>query len=106
VDLLAATLPAGTLSGAPKVRAMTLIDELEPSRRGIYGGVVGYFGSDGSMDLAIAIRTAVIGADGVCHLQAGAGVVADSDPAREAQECVAKASAVARAVLMARALPR
>lgn len=105
VDLLAATLPAGTLSGAPKVRAMTLIDELETVRRGIYGGVVGYFGPDGSMDLAIAIRTAVIGPDGVCHLQAGAGVVADSDPAREAAECVAKASAVARAVLMARALP-
>lgn len=79
---LAATFPAGTLSGAPKVRAMEIIDELEPAKRGIYGGAVGYLGWDGNMDMAIAIRTAVI-KDGQLHVQAGAGIVADSVPASE-----------------------
>lgn len=96
-DLVRATFPAGTLSGAPKVRAMEIIDELEPSRREIYGGAVGYFSFSGNMDLAIAIRTLVI-KDGKVHLQAGAGIVADSDPACEYQETVNKAMAVVRAI--------
>src|SRR5262249_53328150 len=78
-DTLAATFPAGTLSGAPKVRAMEIIEELEPTRRGLYGGVVGYFGFGGDMDTAIAIRTALI-RDRIAYVQAGAGIVADSDP--------------------------
>jgi anthranilate synthase component 1 len=102
VALLKATLPAGTLSGAPKVRAMQIIDELEQTRRGVYGGVVGYFSAHGSLDFAIAIRTAVVDPKGVAHLQAGAGIVADSVGSAEAAETVAKASAVARAVLVAR----
>ncbi|MCC2656305.1 MAG: Anthranilate synthase [Panacagrimonas sp.] len=93
---LAATFPAGTLSGAPKVRAMEIIDELEPVKRGIYGGAVGYLGWDGNMDTAIAIRTAVV-KDGVLHVQAGAGVVADSDPQSEWTETMNKARAVMRA---------
>ena len=93
---LAATFPAGTLSGAPKVRAMEIIDELEPVKRGIYGGAVGYLGWDGNMDTAIAIRTAVI-KDGQLHVQAGAGVVADSDPQSEWTETMNKARAVMRA---------
>jgi anthranilate synthase component I len=93
---LAATFPAGTLSGAPKVRAMEIIDELEPVKRGIYGGAVGYLGWDGNMDTAIAIRTAVI-KDGQLHVQAGAGVVADSDPQSEWDETMNKARAVMRA---------
>lgn len=107
IDALAATLPAGTLSGAPKVRAMQLIDELESTRRVVYGGVVGYVGLDGAdpssavMDFAIAIRTAVVLESGRVLLQAGAGIVAGSDPEREAAECVAKAAAVARAVAIA-----
>ncbi|ACU54036.1 Anthranilate synthase [Acidimicrobium ferrooxidans DSM 10331] len=107
IDALAATLPAGTLSGAPKVRAMQLIDELESKRRVVYGGVVGYVGRDGTdpesavMDFAIAIRTAVWLENGRVLLQAGAGIVAGSDPEREATECVAKAAAVARAVAVA-----
>ena len=96
-DLVAATFPAGTLSGAPKVRAMEIIDELEPVRREVYGGAVGYFSFSGNMDLAIAIRTLVI-RDGRIHLQAGAGIVADSDPAAEYLETVNKAMAVVKAV--------
>jgi len=97
IDVLRATLPAGTVSGAPKVRAMEIIDELEPARREIYGGAVGYFSFSGNMDLAIAIRTLVI-RDGRVHLQAGAGIVADSDPAAEYQETVNKAMAVVKAI--------
>ncbi len=96
LDALAATFPAGTLSGAPKVRAMEIIDELEPVARGIYGGAVGYLGWDGNMDMAIAIRTAVI-KDGVVHAQAGCGVVADSVPQSEWDETVNKSRAVMRA---------
>jgi anthranilate synthase component 1 len=99
-DLVRATFPAGTLSGAPKIRAMQIIDELEPVRREIYGGAVGYFSFSGNMDLAIAIRTLVI-KDGKIHLQAGAGIVADSDPASEWQETVNKGMAVMRAVEIA-----
>ncbi len=96
LDALAATFPAGTLSGAPKVRAMEIIDELEPVSRGIYGGAVGYLGWDGNMDMAIAIRTAII-KDGLIHAQAGCGVVADSVPQSEWDETVNKARAVMRA---------
>jgi len=96
LDALAATFPAGTLSGAPKVRAMEIIDELEPVARGIYGGAVGYLGWDGNMDMAIAIRTAMI-KDGMVHAQAGAGVVADSVPQSEWDETVNKNRAVMRA---------
>jgi anthranilate synthase component 1 len=99
-DLVRATFPAGTLSGAPKVRAMEIIDELEPVRREIYGGAVGYFSFSGNMDLAITIRTLVI-KDGMVHLQAGGGVVADSDPAAEWQETVNKAMAARRAIEIA-----
>jgi len=99
-DLVRATLPAGTLSGAPKIRAMQIIDELEPVRREIYGGSVGYFSFSGNMDLAITIRTLVI-KDGKVHLQAGGGVVADSDPAAEWQETVNKAMAARRAIEIA-----
>ena len=99
-DLVRATFPAGTLSGAPKVRAMQIIDELEPVRREIYGGAVGYFSFSGNMDLAITIRTLVI-KDGLVHLQAGGGVVADSDPAAEWQETVNKAMAARRAIEIA-----
>ena len=97
LDALRATFPAGTLSGAPKVRAMEIIDELELDRRGLYGGVVGYVDFRGNLDMAIAIRTAVI-QDGVAHVQAGAGIVADSDPESEARECVNKAGAVLAAL--------
>jgi anthranilate synthase component 1 len=96
-DVVRATFPAGTLSGAPKVRAMEIIDELEPLRREIYGGAVGYFSFSGNMDMAIAIRTLVI-KDNKVHLQAGAGIVADSDPAAEYQETVNKAMAVVKAI--------
>lgn len=99
-DLLAATFPAGTLSGAPKPRAMEIIDELEDSRRGLYGGIVGYLDFAGDMDTAIAIRTAVL-RDGVAYVQAGAGLVADSDPATEQAECENKAAAVLRAIAVA-----
>ncbi len=99
-DALAATFPAGTLSGAPKVRAMEIIDELEPVKRGIYGGAVGYVSWEGNMDFAIAIRTAVI-KDGQIHVQAGCGVVADSNPESEWQETLNKARAMMRAVGMA-----
>jgi anthranilate synthase component 1 len=102
-DVLRATFPAGTLSGAPKPRAMELIDELEPVRRGLYGGVVGYLDFAGDMDFAIAIRTALL-RDGVAHVQAGAGIVADSVPLREDEECRNKAAAVLRAVVTASTL--
>ncbi len=98
-DVLRATFPAGTLSGAPKVRAMEIIEELEPVRREIYGGAVGYFSFSGNMDMAIAIRTLIV-KDGRIHLQAGAGIVADSDPAAEYQETVNKARAVVKAIEM------
>ena len=88
-DALKATLPAGTLSGAPKIRAMEIINELEPSSRGIYGGAIGYISWNGNIDTAIAIRTAVI-RDNKIHVGAGAGIVADSDPEKEWEECVQK----------------
>ncbi|MDQ1631836.1 MAG: anthranilate synthase component [Frankiaceae bacterium] len=100
VDVLAACFPAGTLSGAPKVRAMEIIDELEPVRRGIYGGGVGYLDFAGDLDLAIAIRTAVL-RGGTAYVQAAAGIVADSDPAMEEAETQHKATAVLRAIAMA-----
>lgn len=96
MDVLRASFPAGTLTGAPKVRAMELIDELEPVRRGLYGGAAGYLSYSGEMDLAIAIRTGVI-KDGMLYVQAAAGIVADSDPEKEWQETEAKARAVIRA---------
>jgi len=99
VDALRATLPAGTLSGAPKVRAMEIIDELEPVKRGVYGGAVGYLSWAGDMDTAIAIRTAVV-KDGTVFVQAGAGVVADSVPSAEWEETLNKARAMLRAVAM------
>ena len=100
---LFACFPAGTLSGAPKVRAMEIIDELEDVRRGVYGGAVGYMNVDGSLDFCIAIRTGVE-RGGVMHIQAGAGIVYDSVPESELEECRNKASALARAVLMAEAV--
>ena len=102
-DVLRATFPAGPLSGAPKPRAMELIEAYEPSRRGVYGGVVGYLDFHGDLDMAIAIRTAVI-KDGWAHVQAGAGIVADSDPASEQRECQVKAAAALRAVATASAM--
>ncbi|ARX82827.1 anthranilate synthase component I [Streptomyces alboflavus] len=96
-DVLTACFPAGTLSGAPKPRAMQIIDELEPSRRGLYGGCVGYLDFAGDSDTAIAIRTALL-RDGTAYVQAGAGVVADSDPVAEDTECRNKAAAVLRAI--------
>jgi anthranilate synthase component 1 len=96
IDVLRATFPAGTLTGAPKVRAMEIIDELEPVRRGIYGGAAGYLSYGGEMDLAIAIRTGII-RDGMLYVQAAAGIVADSDPEKEYQETEAKARALLRA---------
>lgn len=99
-DLVRATFPAGTLSGAPKVRAMEIIDELEPVKREVYGGAVGYFSFSGNMDLCITIRTLVI-KNGKVHLQAGAGIVADSDPASEWQETVNKGMAVMKAIELA-----
>lgn len=99
MDVLRAALPAGTLSGAPKIRAMEIIDELESEKRGIYGGAVGYMSWNGNMDTAIAIRTAVI-KDQTLYIQAGAGVVADSVPALEWKETMNKARAIFRAVDM------
>ncbi|HEY5682453.1 MAG TPA: anthranilate synthase component I, partial [Sulfuricaulis sp.] len=100
IDVLRATFPAGTVSGAPKVRAMEIIDELEPTRRGIYSGAVGYIGWNGNMDTAIAIRTAVIKGR-TLYIQAGAGIVADSVPRNEWNETMNKARAIFRAVSMA-----
>jgi anthranilate synthase component 1 len=97
IDLLRATFPAGTLSGAPKIRAMEIIEELEPVRRGVYGGAVGYVDYRGHMDTCIAIRTVVI-KDGQIHLQAGGGVVADSDPETEYRETLHKAQAIRVAI--------
>lgn len=102
IDVLRATHPAGTLSGAPKIRAMEIIDEFEPVKRGVYGGAVGYLAWNGNMDMAIAIRTAVI-KDGTLHIQAGAGVVYDSVPRNEWDETMNKGRAVFRAVSMAEA---
>jgi anthranilate synthase component 1 len=105
IDVFKATFPAGTLSGAPKPRALEIIDELESSNRGIFGGVVGYFDFAGNADLAIAIRTAFI-RDGIAHVQAGAGIVLDSVPEAEYQETLAKASAPLRAIAAANAMKR
>jgi anthranilate synthase component 1 len=102
IDVLRATFPAGTVSGAPKVRAMEIIDELEPVKRGIYAGAVGYIGFDGNMDVAIALRTGVI-KGGTLYAQAGGGVVADSDPEAEWQETQNKARALLRAAEIAEA---
>ncbi len=96
IDALCAGFPAGTVSGAPKVRAMQIIDELETDKRGIYAGCIGYFGAHGDMDTCIILRTSVV-KDGLMHVQAGAGVVYDSDPAYEQRECVNKAQALFRA---------
>ncbi len=100
IDVLRAAFPAGTLSGAPKIRAMEIIDELEPVKRGVYGGAVGYISWTGNMDTAIAIRTAVI-KHGILHIQAGAGIVADSVPATEWEETMNKGRAMFRAVALA-----
>jgi anthranilate synthase component 1 len=99
-DLVRAAFPAGTVSGAPKVRAMEIIAELESDARGPYAGMVGYFGFDGAMDTCLAIRT-MVGRGNTFSVQAGAGIVADSDPAREYQETVNKASAMLRAIEIA-----
>lgn len=100
MDALKAILPAGTLSGAPKLRALQIIDELEPVKRGIYGGAVGYWAWNGNMDMAIAIRTAII-KDAVLHVQAGAGIVADSKPENEWEETLNKRRAMFKAVSLA-----
>lgn len=105
IDVFRATFPAGTLSGAPKPRALEIIDELEVAQRGLYGGVVGYFGFAGDLDLAIAIRTTTI-AGGMARVQAGAGLVADSDPATEYRESQNKAAAPLRAIAVANAMRR
>jgi len=105
VDVVEAAFPAGTLSGAPKIRAMEIIEEVEPSRRGIYGGAVGYLSYTGNLDLSIAIRTMVTLGEKI-YIQAGAGIVADSVPADEYQECVNKAGAVVSAVEIARRAAR
>jgi len=99
-DLLRATFPAGTVTGAPKVRAMEIIDELETTRRGPYAGAVGYIGFSGNMDSCITIRTVIV-QDGQAHVQAGAGVVADSEPEREYQETLNKAQALLKTIALA-----
>ncbi|MEZ5919959.1 MAG: anthranilate synthase component I [Parvularculaceae bacterium] len=101
VDAVAAGFPAGTVTGAPKIRAMEIIDELEKEARGPYGGCIGYFSADGNVDTCIALRTAVV-KDGVLHVQAGAGIVADSDPAAEQRECEIKSKALFAAADAAR----
>lgn len=100
LDALASVLPMGTVSGAPKIRAMEIIEELEPSRRGAYGGAFGYLAYDGHMDMALTLRTIVV-ADGQIHIQTGAGVVYDSNPQAEYQECLNKAQAMLKAVRLA-----
>jgi anthranilate synthase component 1 len=105
LDLLGATFPAGTVSGAPKPRAMEIIESLEPTRRALYAGTVGYVDAGGDMDMAIAIRTAVLHR-GKAYVQAGAGIVADSDPRLEHEECRNKAAAVLRALAAAGTLRR
>jgi anthranilate synthase component 1 len=99
-DLLRATFPAGTLSGAPKVRAMQIIDELEPTKRGPYGGAIGYFSFSGNTDTCITLRTIVV-KDKVAYVQAGGGIVADSDPQSEDEETRNKAKAALRAIALA-----
>ena len=96
-EVLMSFLPAGTLSGAPKIRAMEIIDELEISKRGMYGGAIGYFGFNNTMDMCIAIRTMLI-KDNIVHIQAGAGIVADSDPDKEYEESINKAKALISAI--------
>ena len=105
LDALFAGFPAGTVSGAPKVRACEIIAELEPETRGAYAGGVGYFGPDGNMDSCIVLRTAVL-KDGVMHVQAGAGIVADSNPDYEQRECEAKSGALLAAAREAVGLAR
>ena len=100
MDVLRATLPVGTLSGAPKIRAMEIIDELEPVKRGVYGGAVGYLSWNGNMDTAIAIRTAVV-KDDMLYIGAGGGIVADSVPRLEWKESMNKARAIFRAANLA-----
>jgi anthranilate synthase component 1 len=100
LDLIRATFPAGTVSGAPKVRAMEIIEELEPNRRGCYAGAVGYVSATGDLDLAIAIRTIYL-REGVAYVQAGAGIVYDSAPSREFEECLNKAQAALKAIELA-----
>jgi len=104
MDVLRSTLPAGTLSGAPKVRAMEIIDELEPAKRCSYGGAIGYLSYTGELDTAIHIRTVVV-KDGVAHVQAGGGTVADAKPAYEYNESLNKAKAVFRAIELAAEQP-
>jgi anthranilate synthase component 1 len=99
-DLMRATFPAGTVSGAPKVRAMQIISELEATQRGSYAGAVGYFSFNGNLDSCITLRTALL-KDGVAYVQAGGGIVADSDPAYEFQETVNKAKAMVKAIALA-----
>jgi anthranilate synthase component 1 len=99
-DAIRATFPAGTVSGAPKIRAMQIIAELEKARRGFYAGIVGYFGFDGSHDSCIAIRSIVL-KNGKAYLQTGAGIVADSNPAKEFDECMNKAKAMLAAIARA-----
>jgi len=100
-DLIAATFPAGTVSGAPKIRAMEIIEELEPTRRGPYAGLVGYFSFNGNFDSCITIRTMLVSGNRV-YVQAGAGIVADSVPETEYEETLNKAKALFRAIQMAR----
>jgi anthranilate synthase component I len=102
LDALAAALPMGTVSGAPKIRAMEIIDEVEPVRRGPYGGAFGYIAYDGSLDMALTLRT-MVAANGRLHIQAGAGIVADSDPHEEERETRSKAAALMRAAELAAA---
>jgi anthranilate synthase component 1 len=102
LDALRACFPAGTVTGAPKLRAMEIVAELEDDARGPYAGALGYIGFSGNLDMAITIRT-VLAAGGRLHFQAGAGIVADSDPAREFEETLAKASVLQRAIAMAAA---
>ena len=104
LDALRAVFPAGTLSGAPKVRAMQLIAAAEGERRGLYGGAVGYLGYDGNLDTAITIRSAVL-KDGMTHIHTGAGIVAGSQPDREFEETEHKAAALRRAIEIAAGLP-
>ncbi len=99
-DLVKATFPAGTVSGAPKIRAMQIISELEKTRRGCYAGVVGYFGFDGNVDSCIVLRSVVL-KEGKAYFQAGAGIVADSDPSREYDETFNKARAMIQALALA-----
>jgi len=102
-DAFRACFPAGTVTGAPKIRAMEIIAELEKEKRGPYAGAVGYFDFSGNMDMAITIRT-IIFKDGIAYIQAGAGIVADSEPSKEYQECINKAKALFTAIELAEGL--